>query len=231
MGLNRPRESNTVFLQVRDNSLWQEIKQAVDGCDAIEVKNPTTGEVKTKYGYKFHSVEGRATGLVKYDKTDNKVRYFGFKLHIKDGGETFILDMPYSSQILRRFLRVAPNFDWNLPISIAIFKGKKKDGTPELGVWFQQRGETVKAYFTKDNPHGMPEAIYYQEVQQWDFRAQHLFLIEQLKSHTIPQIEEAAKRVEPPVAPAQTHASEPDPDSASEPPPLDWHPTDDDVPF
>ena len=66
---------------------------------------------------------------MKYD-TEKKYskRYFGFKLSLAEGTETYVIEMPYASQILRRFLHVAPNVDWTHPLSITIFKGKKKEG-------------------------------------------------------------------------------------------------------
>ena len=227
MGLTRRSESNTVFLQVRDFSLWQEIKQAVDGCDVIEVTNPKTKQSFEKYGYKFHSVVGRAIKLEKYDRTHEGTRYFGFKLHLKDGAELFVLDMPYQSQILRRLLKMAPSIAWNLPLSIAIFKGKKKDGGPDLAVWIQQRGETIKQYFTRENPHGMPEAYQDPETKEWDFKTQHRWLVEHLKNNTIPDIEMSAANAAPP--PEREQQAEPEP--SNEPPPVDWHADDQDVPF
>lgn len=233
MALTKRSESNTVFLQAKHYCLWQELKSQVDGCEAVQVKNPKTDAVSTKYGYKFNTVSGLATGLVKYD-TEKKypTRFFGFKLHLRDGDDAYVLDMPYQSQLLRRFLRVAPNVDWNKPLSITIFKGKKENGGEELGVWFQQRGETVKVYFTRENPRGMPQATQDPDTHEWDFRAQHRWLVELLKTRTIPDIEEAAKRVAPPMPP-ETDSQEPEP----EPEPEQHHRalsteiTDDDVPF
>lgn len=234
--LTKRSESNTVFLQAKHYCLWQEIKSQVPGCEAVQVKNPKTDEVSTKYGFKFNTVSGLATALVKYD-TEKKypTRYFGFKLHLRDGVDSYVLDMPYQSQLLRRFLRVAPNINWTLPLSITIFKGKKQNGGEELGVWFQQRGETVKVYFTRENPRGMPQAIHHADTEEWDFREQHRWLVERLKTETIPDIEEAAKRVAPPVQPHDSDAQEPPP---SEPEQPEQHHraisneiTDDDVPF
>ena len=210
MALTKRSESNTVFLQAKHYCLWQELKQPVEGCDHVEVKNPKTDVVSTKHGFKFNTVSGLVTALVKYD-TEKKypTRYFGFKLHLRDGDDAYVLDMPYQSQLLRRFLRVAPNVDWNLPLSITIFKGKKDNGQEELGVWFQQHGETVKVYFNRENPRGMPSATQDPDTHEWDFRAQHRWLVDRLKTETIPDIEEAAKRAAPPVRPYEPEVQEP----------------------
>jgi hypothetical protein len=232
MSLTKHTDSKVIYLQVKAFSLWQELKKQVAGCDEIEVKNPKTGELLKKHGYRFDAVSGRVVKLIKYD-TERKytTRYFGFKIHFLDGIEVYVLDLPYNSQILRRFLRVAHNVDWNLPLSISVFKGKKKSGDgDELGVWFQQRGETVKPYYTREQPHEMPEAVFDADLQQWDFKAQHRWLVEKLKTETIPDIEAAAKRVEPPVEPQTVGDQQSEPQDTTDFQPSDFI-VDDDVPF
>jgi len=227
MALTKRSESNTIFLQAKHYCLWQELKKQVNDCESVVVTNPKTGEVSTKYGYRFDNVTGSVTGLVQYD-TESKysTRYFGFKLHLKDA-DSYVLDMPYQSQILRRFLRVAPNVDWNFPLSISIFKGKK-EAKEELGVWFRQGGETVKAYFTRDNPRGMPQATQDPDTKEWDFRSQHRWLIQHLRDNTIPDLDAAAVRSAPPVQPDSK--PEPEPEPAFDPN-AHFEITDADVPF
>lgn len=234
MALTKRTETDTVYLQVKGHCLWREIKDGADGqgYDTLDVKNPKTGQIITKYGYRFDTVSGHATKLVKYDTAKKYAnRFFGFKLHLIDGTDSYCLDMPYHSQILRRFLRVAPNVDWTLPLSITIFKGKKKDSDKdELGVWFQQAGATVKPYFTREAPHDMPAAVYDNDLQQWDFKDQHRWLVGMLQDTTIPAIELAASRVAPPAEPqvSEPTAPEPEADVVDMPP---FAADDDDLPF
>lgn len=244
MALEKRSATKTIYLQVKHFCLWQEIKKKVEGCESIEVTNPKTGALLTKYGYSYNKLTARVTALVKYD-TEKKfaTRYYGFKLHMEDGTGVYVLDMPYQSQMLRRFLRVMPNIDWNLPLSISAFKGKKHAGSgEELGVWFQQRGETVKPYFSRENPHGMPEAIQDPMTKDWDFKAQHRWLVQFLLDGIMPEIAIAAARSAPPVEPVREMTSEqiasgvvlnhegdePDPDID---PYAGLGITDDDVPF
>lgn len=240
MALTKQSESSLVYLEVKHYSLWRGLKKKVDGCDEVDANNPSTGQTVRKYGYKYRSVSGRAVKLVKYD-TEQKYskRYFGFKLHLMDEGGTFVIDMPYQSQILRRFLRLARNIDWTKPFSITIFKGKKKEGAgvEETGIWFEQSGETVKSYYTLEHPHGMPAATQDPDTHEWDFKAQHRWLVERLKSETIHDIETAAARMAPPIESAANtddfnDAIEPTegPDTSNMPPCPDGI-TDDDLPF
>ena len=208
MGLTRREDGNRIYLEVKHYALWRSIKKQVEGCDVVETTNPKTSAKVVKYGYKFNDLKGYVTKLEKYDTgSQYATRYFGFKMHIVDGPETFILDLPYKSQILKRFLRLAHNIDWSKPLSITVFKGKKKEGdrkgnSEETGVWFRQDDATVPSYYTKDTPNGMPIAKQDPNTLEWDFRAQQSWLVEKLKSETIPAIEAAARRHAPPVEPS-----------------------------
>jgi len=117
--------------------------------------------------------------------------------------------------------------DWDFPLSISIFKGKK-EAKEELGVWFRQGGETVKAYFTRDNPRGMPQATQDPDTKEWDFRSQHRWLIQHLRDNTIPDLDAAAVRSAPPVQPDSK--PEPEPEPAFDPN-AHFEITDADVPF
>ncbi len=151
-----------------------------------------------------------------------------------DGAEKFVIDLPYNSQALRRFLRVARNIDWSAPLSLTVFKGKKNErGSEETGIWFQQKGETVRPYYSKEQPHGMPEPLYDDPLEQWDFRSQHRWLVERLQTETMADIEDAGARFAAPIDHSTAAAPEPDPsadvpvDPSTEP----WTVSDDDVPF
>jgi hypothetical protein len=234
MALEKRSAMNTVYLQAKHYCLWQELKKPVEGCDTVEVTNPKTGQVLTKHGFAFHTVTGRVMKIVKYD-TEHKyaTRFFGFKLHMEDAGQSYVFDMPYNGPALRKFLMVAANVNWDLPLSLTVFKGKKKGeasgGADPMVIWFRQNGETVKAYFTKTDQHGMPEATQDPHSKEWDFRAQRRWLVDYMVENIVPAIEMAAARVAPPTEPLR----EPDHDPG---PSLDdstWDAgiTDEDVPF
>lgn len=233
MALEKRSSSNTVFLQAKHYCLWQEIKKPVDGCETVEVTNPKTGESLTKYGFAFNSVSGRVMKLVKYD-TERKyaTRFFGFKLSLLDGSDSYVFDMPYNSQALRRFLAVAPSVDWTLPLSITVFKGKKQEssGAEPIVVWFRQRGETVKAYFSREQPHGMPPAVQDQHSKEWDFKAQRRWLVDYLVDNIIPAIEAAARISAPPMEPDRDEPDHIEP-AVSDDPYAGQGITDEDVPF
>lgn len=230
MGLERQTESNIIYLAVKHFSIWREVKKPCEGSEAIEVVNPKTKATTTKHGFRYRTLSGQVTKIVKYDTADKyPTRYFGFKMTIQEGQQLYVLDMPYHSQVLRRFLRVARNIDWTRPLAISVFKAKSdRDPKGETGLWFHQNGETIKSYYSREQPHGMPAASQDPDTLEWDFRAQHRWLIQRLIEDTIPEVERAATRVAPPQEP--DHGEEPEQSG----PPMDepeWSPSDDDVPF
>lgn len=230
MGLTRRSESNRVYLQVKHSCLWQEFKRPGKDTESIEVTNPETKQVITKHGIRFENVVGHVVKIEKYDRNHSGKRYFGFKVHFQEGAQVFVVDMPYASQALRRFLRVLPNLEWSVPLSLSIFPGKGKNGKEELGVWFRQSGATIKPYYTRDEPHGMPEAFHDEVSGEWDFRAQHRWLVQRLITVHIPAIELASTLKTPPVEP-DGEQQEPEDDFTSQMPPHGDHIDDDDVPF
>lgn len=233
MPLGKRSENKKIYLQVKYYCLWRSIDKPVAGCDEIEVTNPRTQQKVKQHGYAYEFVTGRLVKIEKYD-TGKKyaTRFFGFDVHIFDGTDTFVIKMPYQSQILRRFLRLAPNLNWEQPITLSIFKGKKNKGEAEdTGIWFQQNGATVKPYYTRENTHGCPPATQDPHTEEWDFKAQHQWLVQQLVNVIIPSVEIAAARQAPPVErhyEADEHEGDPREDDE---PPKAWQASDDDVPF
>ncbi len=232
MGLTRRSESNRVYLQVKHSCLWQEFKKATKDTEAVEVTNPETKQVITKHGIRFENVIGHVVKIETYNRVHAGKRYIGFKVHFQEGAQVFVVDMPYQSQVLRRFLRVLPNIVWTLPFSLSIFQGKGKDGKPELGVWFRQSGATIKPYYTREEPHGMPPATQDSVTQEWDFKAQHRWLVDRLLNVHMPAIELAASAKTPPIEPneeQQDAGSEED--FSQEIPPRGDSIDDSDIPF
>ena len=77
----------------------------------------------------------------------------------------------------------------------------------------------------------MPEALQDPDTHEWDFKAQHRWLIERLKTETVTDIEEAAKITSPPIEPDQEEHHDEPPQESGEPPWANDHIGDDDVPF
>lgn len=214
MGLQRQTDSNAVYLAAKHFCLWQELKQPREGSVSVEVTNPETKQVITKHGFRNKTVEGRAVKMEPYKREHAGKKYIGYKLHLQDGPDLFVLDFPYESIFLRNFLKVAPNVDWTKPLSISVFKGKDDDGEPQQSYWFRQKVgddyQTLKWAFTREHPNGQPEPVKNARTDKWDFSTQQEWLVDKLDNETIPAIMEAAKTLTVPTPHASAEA-EPEP--------------------
>lgn len=232
MGLTRRLESNRIYLQVKHSCLWQEFKRQTKDTEAIEVTNPSNGAVITKHGVRYENVTGHVVKIETYKRDFQGKKFVGFKVHFEEGGQIIVVDMPYQSIVLRRFLRILPNINWQLPLSLSIFPGKGKDDKPELGVWFRQNGATIRSFYSKEEPHGMPQARQDPVTQEWDFRDQHRWLVEKLIDVHMPAIAMVAAAKHPPIEPNEEQAEpEPSNEFSGEIPPHSDYINDDDVPF
>lgn len=234
MGLTKRNENQIIYLEAKHYCLWRQFKKEIPGCDVVDANNPATGLTVRKFGEKFYEVSGHAQKLFTYNTGDKYAkRYIGFRLQIAEGPQMFVLDMPYQGQMLRRFLRLARNIDWDKSFSIAVFPGKKKPGAgaADTGIWFQQGGQTVKPYYTREQPHGMPEAYHDSITDQWDFRTQHRWLVDRLIAETIPDIAAAAAKVAPPIEPHEPMTAPEEPLDMDESPDYSGPVEDSDIPF
>lgn len=229
MALVKREGGNITYLQIKDFSIWKEIKALSEGCEAITVNNPSTGETLTKYGYKFDELSGRIVKLEQYNKDFGGTRYVGFNLVLLDDGKRFSLEMPYESQVFQRFLLVAPNIVLGLPLSISAFKGKpqRAGGKDKTAVAFRQDGKNVPQFYSREEPHGMPLATQDPITGTWDFGPQKRWLVQKLISETVPQIEQIAKTMTTPVA----HDADQGPDAYEESDMPPHGSTEDDCPF
>ena len=201
MALTKREGGSVTYLQIKDFSIWREIKTPVEGCEAITVNNPSNGETLTKYGFKFDELSGRVVKLEQYNKEFSGTRYVGFNLFLMDDGKRFSLEMPYESQVFQRFLLVAPNIALDLPLSISAFKGKpsRAGAKDKTAVAFRQDGKNVPQFYSREDPHGMPLATQDTITGTWDFGPQKRWLVNKLITETIPQIDAVAKAMAPSV--------------------------------
>jgi hypothetical protein len=94
MGLHEKNNTQSNFLAVKHGALCLESNEPRDGYDQVTVHNPTTDSDVIKYVKRYAALDGMVTKLEWYDRDSNGVRYVGLKIHIKDNGEYFQLDLP-----------------------------------------------------------------------------------------------------------------------------------------
>lgn len=194
MGFQAPSENNqrVVYLAVKYQKLIQPLPEFEDGCSTIEVKDPTTGQSKTKYYRAFAGVEGMVSKLLWYEntiKSTNKTLR-GYKLYLDvddsdspTGFTTAVLDLPVQSVVYNTFTKVAENIDPDKPLTISVWVNKEQKPV----VSFKQSGQPVKYKYTKDNMGDCPNGVRNEALGTWNFDAQTIFLKNRIDTVVVPK--------------------------------------------
>jgi hypothetical protein len=205
-GPRRPRglqkddgTGNKVFLEVKYGSICQVSKHELPDYTPIQVTNPRLKDddpkkTTTKYILKYRFVEAFATKLEWSEREHDGVKYRGWKLHLNADGVQCVLDMPYRAPSTSRFMKMAPNVDWTLPVEFRAFLDK--DGRSTVFVMQQwsdehQKNVNVPQAWTREEPGEMPLAEHDDVEDTWDFRKQTQWLRQYTVAHIIPAIEAA----------------------------------------
>lgn len=194
MGLNEKQQRQSNFLVIKHHAICLESKEPIEGYEAVEVKNPRTNEMVTKYIKKFESVDGRITKLEWYDTKDQyETRFMGLKIHIKDGGQHFQLDLPLKSRAYDVFTKLMENINYENAVEFAVWYDRKNDSTAFA---VKQGGEFVQWKYTRDEMYGCPLPEQ-DSFGKWDFSKQKAFLHGVLINQVIPHVEALNEFEEP----------------------------------
>ena len=189
-------KNSVVYLEVKYDKLIQRLKEAEPGCQSIEVTNPTTNEVSTKYFRPFAAVTGNVIGL-KWYKTElpTKTTLMGYKLSLSvddenspTGTTVAVLDLPFNRVAYNTFTKVAENIDPSLPLTVQVWVNKDKKAI----VQFKQNGQTIKYKYTQQDMGECPPAVN-NPLTGWDFKDQLVYLKDKIDNVVIPRIMGANK--------------------------------------
>lgn len=194
-GLIEKQHKDTVFLVVKDYSLCEESKTEREGFQAVERKNPRTGQTVTKHVRYFEAVEGFVNKIEWYDTGEQyEQRYCGYKIHIDALGTPVVLDLPIKSRPYDVLMKVAANVEWEKPVKFSAWHDRKEDTTAFV---IRQNDQVVKRAYTKDHPNGCPQAERTEDEtgkETWDFRKQRIWLKKEFDNGVIPAVAKAAER-------------------------------------
>jgi hypothetical protein len=73
---------------------------------------------------------------------------------IDDEGSRFKVQLSMASSFWKTFVKSVPNMSVDIPITLRLGLDKEKN---KNFMWITQAGETVRSFYTKDNPNGIPE--------------------------------------------------------------------------
>ena len=202
MALHETTESTGKFLVIKHGSICLESKEPKEGYTEITVYNPQTDRDQQKWIKPYKAVDGMITRIEWYDRTTDGNRYMGVKIHMRDGGEYFSLDLPYNKREFDSFSKLVENIDFTKPVEFSAWKDR---ATGHTAFCVRQDGETVKWKYTKDNMGECPPAKQ-SKLGKWNFDDQREWLVERIVNVVIPAVD------------ALNEFDEPMPDYTSGPP-------------
>lgn len=235
MALHEKTESNAKFLTIKHHSIVMESKTPVEGWEEVHPANPkdkkpdgTLGTV-TKWIKRFAAVDGKIRRLEWYDRTYGSDRFMGVKIHLKDNGEYFSLDLPMNSRAFGSFIKLVENIDFDKVVEFSAWHNRKDDQTAFA---VRQDGEYVKWKYTKDDMGDCPPPKQ-SRIGKWDFSDQEEFLVSRLLDVVIPHVDALNEFDEP----MPEYTDDPQPVKAQaakvsgEPDMPPFNPSDDDIPW
>lgn len=185
MGLHERTNAQSNFLAVKHGALCLESNEPKDGYDQVTVHNPSTDSDVTKYVKRYAALDGMISKLEWYDRESNGVRYVGLKIHIKDEGEYFQLDLPANKRHYDYFTKVMENIDYEKRVEFHAWKDKQDPRSTAFAI--KQDEKFVPWKYTKDDMGDCP--LPKKDVMgKWDFRDQKLWLYERLHQVVIPHV-------------------------------------------
>ena len=163
MALSQIGGTNTTYLSVADGNLVRQHKQA----------NERTTERLTKtgklvYEEKFKDLTAQLVTLT------TKTNDYGtqWQLEFKDGEDTYMVSLPYSSRYASSFLKALPNVKLGKELRFMPWSMKdSKDASKTVtGITLYQDGVKIAPAYTKEEPNGLPQMvkIKVKGKEQWD---------------------------------------------------------------
>jgi len=165
MGLNQGGSSSKTYLSISDGKIAKKVKTEEPGA----VKCTSKDGSKTWWEHRYRSVSGKITNVYKSDSNMG----FGSRLviEVKDGPDSFNLEMPWSSRYSSGFFLAMPNIDVTKEIEFTPWM-KEIDGKKKTMLYLRHDGDkdNIAWYWTKENPQGLPDMkkIRVKGVDVWD---------------------------------------------------------------
>jgi len=172
MGLSNDTGERTTFVTIVGGKFTKRLNDDDTNPNAIEralTKGPNAGKVVREL--QFTTLDGtiKACELQKSDYGES------LDITLTDDEGDFVLKIPLESQYFSQVARRLPNVCIEEHILFGLSIDKQR-GKPFL--YIKQGSNTVHMHFTKDEPHGMPQAQQklVRGEKKWDFTEQENFL-------------------------------------------------------
>ena len=178
------------YLSVKRGALCLESKEPKEGYEYE--KGEVNGRPYEKYVKKFAGVKGTIVKVEWYDREHNGDRYKGLHITLKDGGERYILDLPFEKRAYDYFTKIAENIDYSKPVTFEAWldvKGAKNGGQIPTAFVCKQDDQFVQWKYTRDDMGDCPPAVQ-RASGKWNFDDQRDWLLERIQKYVIPHVNE-----------------------------------------
>jgi hypothetical protein len=222
LGFFKKSKGTGVYFSIYDYSICQRSKTQIEGWEGPrETTNPKTNEKVFTWFMRYDSIATYIVDVNKFkvefaaDKGGGKAS--GIKLTLAAGTMRAELQLQWGDKgpepVFKRFLKVAPNIDFNQPILISAFKTKDgkqavsfKQGTDndpqkwdKVEEYWKREIDPVTEKAVTDAPQMgadgtvLPPPIHDEFDDSWSYVAQNRFLMVYFMEKIEPKIKEIAK--------------------------------------
>lgn len=187
----RDQGSNTIYLEVVDSSICRKFKQEQtgDGWEVFTTTNPSTGQTVNNWIYRYDGVEGIiediqfASNPIK--GTTKKIE--SWRIFMDAEGQKIVLTLPKNSPSADRFVKLAENINFELPVLIKTWKDTSDPARSKTAFMVSQNGVNVPQKYKVDN---LPPA------EEWDdgtrtYKNRESFLYKNMLNVVIPAVKAA----------------------------------------
>lgn len=166
-----------------------------DGNFSIKVKEGTVGAItrtnkvgKTVHELYYPRFTGKLVDIRK--KEDDKGYGPSWIFTFVDAEDKYFLQLPYSDRSASTFLKILPNVDLEKEMTLSISSKVNEKGKKETSFFVNQDGNSLKHFYTKDNPNGLPqwEQVPVKGVLTWDNTKELAFLENMVMTEILPKL-------------------------------------------
>jgi hypothetical protein len=211
-------------------------KTLVEGWEGpFETRNPQTDEIVNSYAEFYDRLVVRIINITR-DKKDFSAtgggKVINWNLRVMAGSKKATIQFTQRDSALKRFLKVARNINFDKPIMISAWEGKR-EGKSHQAISFYQPSDELIAGATTDEGKAklknldnwtkieeywkrpvdptthkpiedsdavgadgtkLPRGVQDEDSDDWDYRDQDKFLIQQFREHIAPKMEVIAEK-------------------------------------
>jgi hypothetical protein len=204
MGINFSQKSNKIYVRLFDGRLGMESTQDDPSAERIEVKNPQSGQILTKYVRHIFSITGIITDVkvVTREFKDTKVKPFKeILVSIKDGNEDIVLQVKFKTEqgisLVNRLTGLVRLNLGSFPVTIGSYKMQNMESKRFNQGFYIHFGDNFKVDLAYKR-ESMPKDIQWKQVTrngelEWDKTEYLRFFMGLLENEVIPYYENLKK--------------------------------------